>query len=102
MSWRAESHCPHFSDNALRLPGTNIDPMTSELKRCQQRVQVPILNPFALFFLFLIFEDKYSGCRELQKINPAASSASSVRDEDDVMHHICREIITNNTIAYDE
>lgn len=68
---RATAHT-FMNNNALRLPATNIDPINSELRRCQKRVQkLPILNPFALFLLFFgIFEDKYSGCWEATEYRP--------------------------------
>lgn len=65
---RATAHT-FMNNNALRLPGTNIDPMTSELGRCQQRVQkLPILNPFALLLyciFWLLGATENSPCRHL-------------------------------------
>lgn len=98
-----------MNNYALRLPGTNIDPVTSELGRCQQQVQkLPILNPFALFFIFyysfiyLFLETNLLPAGGHGKSSPPPPRPHLFADEDDVMHHICREIITNNAVTYDE
>lgn len=39
MSSRAESYCPHFYEQRIALPGTNIDPVTSPLGGCQQQLE---------------------------------------------------------------
>lgn len=52
MSSRAESYCPHFYEQHVGLPGTNIDPVTSQLGGANN-------NSRKLLILFSILHESY-------------------------------------------